>query len=389
MTADHPGAREALTLFLCGDVMTGRGIDQVLPHPSLPHLYESYVRDARNYVALAEERNGPIRAPVGFEAIWGDALAALEQAAPDMRLINLETSITTSEAWWRAKGIHYRMHPANAACLTAARIDCCALANNHVLDWGHPGLHETLATLRRLGIATAGAGEDVEAARRPAVLDVGAGRRVVVFSFGEEGSGVPPDWAAGEALPGVDFLPDLSPATARRIGERVAAVKRDGDVVIASIHWGDNWGYRVSPSYRAFAHALVDEAGVDLIHGHSSHHPRGLEVHHGHLILYGCGDFLNDYEGILGYEEFRTDLTLMYLASVDPAGGRLVGLRMLPMQLRQLRPHRATHADAGWLRDLLDREGRSLGTAMRLDADGALVLQWGDAAPPAASPLTP
>jgi len=355
--------------------MTGRGIDQALPHPSLPHLYESYVRDARDYVALAEEQNGPIRKPVGFDYIWGDALPALEQAAPDVRLINLETSITTSEEWWPDKGIHYRMHPANAACLTAARIDCCALANNHVLDWGYPGLRETLATLRGLGIATAGLGEDQDVARRPAVLEVGARGRVLVFSFGEDGSGIPPEWAAGVDKPGVDFLPDLSRSTAQRIGERVRSVKREGDITVASIHWGGNWGYAVPPEHQAFAHALIHEAGVDVLHGHSSHHPRGIEVYQGRLILYGCGDFLNDYEGIQGHEDFRGDLALMYFASIDPASGQLLRLRMIPMQLRQLRLHRASGRDAEWLCDVMDREGRHLGTRTRLDDDGALLLE--------------
>ena len=376
MVGGTPPAPEAISLFLCGDVMTGRGIDQVLPHPVPPQLYEEYVRDARDYVALAEARNGPIRVPIGFDALWGDALAALEQAAPDVRLINLETSITTSEDWWPDKGIHYRMHPANAACLTAARIHCCALANNHVLDWGYRGLSETLATLRGLGIATAGLGEDLEAARRPAVLEAGARGRVIVFAFGESGSGILPEWAADVDRPGVDFLPDLSPTTARRIGERVAAVKRERDVVVASIHWGGNWGYEVSRTHRAFAHALIEEAGVDVIHGHSSHHPRGIEVHQGRLILYGCGDFLNDYEGIERYADFRHDLALMYLVSVDPASGRLAGLRMIPMQLRQLRPHRASRRDAEWLCGVLDREGRPLGTRVRLEKEGVLVLQW-------------
>ncbi|NMO20183.1 CapA family protein [Pyxidicoccus fallax] len=372
---DQDGKR-AVSLLLCGDVMTGRGIDQVLPHPAPPGLHEDYVRDARDYVRLAEARNGPIRTPVGFGEIWGDALAAMEQAAPDVRLINLETSITTSEQWWPDKGIHYRMHPENAACLTAARIHCCALANNHVLDWGYPGLTDTLVTLRRLGIATAGLGEDLEEARRPAILDMGVRGRVVVFSSGAGNSGIPSEWAAGVDTPGVDRLPDLSPVTARRLGERVASVKREGDVVIASIHWGDNWGYPVSGAQRAFAHALVEEAGVDVVHGHSSHHPRGIEVHQGRLILHGCGDFLNDYEGIHGYAEYRPDLTLMYLASVDGTSGRLSGLRMLPMQLRQLRPHRASRRDVEWLCGVLDREGRRLGTRTWLDTDGALVLQW-------------
>lgn len=366
---------DGITLFLCGDVMTGRGVDQVLPHPAAPYLYESYVRDARDYVALAEARNGPIPRPAGFEYPWGEALTLLEQASPDVRLINLETSVTTSEEYWPDKSIHYRMHPANAECLRVARIDCCALANNHVLDWGFPGLRETLRSVRGLGIATAGLGENLETARRPAVLELGARGRVVVFSFGEEGSGIPPEWAARTDRPGVDFLPDLSRAMARHIGERVSALKRAGDIIVASIHWGGNWGYAVPPAQRAFAHALIDEAGVDIIHGHSSHHPRGIERYRERLILYGCGDFMNDYEGIRGYEAFRGDLTLMYFASVEPESGRLLGLRMLPMRLRRLQLQRASSGDAEWLCGVLAREGSHLGTRIHMAEDGALLLQ--------------
>ncbi|WP_208647380.1 hypothetical protein [Corallococcus interemptor] len=66
----------------------------------------------------------------------------------------------------------------------------------------------------------------------------------------------------------------------------------------------------------------------------------------------------------------------MYLASVDPADGRLDSLRMLPMQLRQLRPQRASLRDAEWLRGVLDREGRRLGTHVELMADGTIGLEW-------------
>lgn len=156
----------ALTLFLCGDVMTGRGIDQILPYPSNPRLYEDYLTSALDYVALAEERVGPIPRSTAFSYIWGDALEELDRVYPDARIINLETSITTSGEP-EPKGINYRMNPANAPCLTAAQIDCCVLANNHVLDWGVAGLHETLETLSANGLKSAGAGRDVvEALRR-------------------------------------------------------------------------------------------------------------------------------------------------------------------------------------------------------------------------------
>ena len=77
-----------------------------------------------------------------------------------------------SDDHWVGKGIHYRMHPQNVPCLSAAQIDCCVLANNHVLDWGYAGLAETLRTLHKSNLSTAGAGRCSEQARAPAVLEV-------------------------------------------------------------------------------------------------------------------------------------------------------------------------------------------------------------------------
>jgi len=197
---------------------------------------------------------------------------------------------------------------------------------------------------------------------------------VLVFSLGHPDSGVPPDWAAGPGTPGVDLLPDWSAAGVRRLAGRVRALKRPGDLVLVSLHWGGNWGYEVAAAHRAFAHALIDEAGVDLVHGHSSHHPRGIEVHGGRLILYGCGDLINDYEGIGGHEAFRGDLSLLYLADLSVGSGRLLGLDMVPMQMRRFRLHHASAGDARWLAGVLDRESRRLGAAVEAQEDGALRL---------------
>jgi poly-gamma-glutamate synthesis protein (capsule biosynthesis protein) len=115
---------------------------------------------------------------------------------------------------------------------------------------------------------------------------------------------------------------------------------------------------------------------VDLIHGHSSHHPRGIEVYQDKLILYGAGDFINDYEGISGNEQYRDDLTLMYFPHLDPATGQLRAMKMFPMQLRNFRLHHASDADARWLADVLDRESKLYGTSVRLQKDGVLGLNW-------------
>lgn len=365
-----------LTLFLSGDVMIGRGIDQILPHPGDPLLYEPYMKSARGYVELAERAHGPIPQPAAFSYIWGDALEEWERMAPDVKIVNLETSITTSDDAWPRKGIHYRVNPANVPVLTAAQIDFCALANNHVLDWGYTGLTETLETLQQAGIWYAGAGQSLQEAEAPAVIEIAGKGRVVIFSYGVVTSGIPLQWAASEDKPGVNLLLDLSDEAVQRVRERVAAVKQPGDIVVISIHWGGNWGYAIPRTQRLFAHRLIDEAGVDVVHGHSSHHVKGIEVYKDRLIIYGAGDFINDYEGIPGHEQFRGDLALMYFASVDPAAGRLVRLQMTPMQIRHFRLNRASRVDALWLEDVLNREGEPLGTSVEIDRHNVLALRW-------------
>jgi len=375
----NPGARHlsssAIKLFLCGDVMTGRGIDQALPHPGEPRLYEGYVQDARDYLHLAEQANGPLSLPLAFGDIWGDALDELARLAPDVRIINLETAVTAAGRP-DPKGINYRMHPHNIDCLQAAAPGCCVLANNHVLDWGTPGLLDTLATLDRAGLGHAGAGRNATEAAAPRVLPVAGKGRVLVFAFGHDSSGVTANYAAGPARPGINRLPDLSLATVDAIATRVRAHKRPGDVVVASIHWGGNWGYPVPAAHREFAHALIDRAGVDLLHGHSSHHVKGIEVYRDHLIIYGCGDLLTDYEGIAGNEAYRDDLGLMYFPRIDPANGRLLDMSMSPTRLRRLRINRASADETAWLAGVLNAEGRGYGTRVSRDADGRLQLHW-------------
>jgi poly-gamma-glutamate synthesis protein (capsule biosynthesis protein) len=367
---------DVITLFLCGDVMPGRGVDQALPHPCPPGLHESYVTSAQEYVELAERVHGPINRPVSLAYPWGEALEALDAARPATRIVNLETAITRSERPWPGKGINYRMSPENAGLLSAARIDCCALANNHVIDWGHGGLTDTLRTLDALGIRHAGAGATREEAEAPAVIDLGEMGRVLVVAFATRSSGVPDSWAASANTAGVALLPDLSPATAAHIGERLRRVKRPQDIAVVSLHWGGNWEFEITREQREFAHALVDGAGADVVHGHSSHHVKGIEVHAGRLILYGCGDFLDDYEGIGGYEAFRGDLGVMYFVTLDRRSGRLVSLRLLPTRMERFRVCRAGGADGRVLAAMLAREGRPFGTSVEEQKDGSLELIW-------------
>jgi poly-gamma-glutamate synthesis protein (capsule biosynthesis protein) len=268
------------------------------------------------------------------------------------------------------------MHPENIDCITSAKIDVCSLANNHVLDWGYAGLKETLETLKRTTIRGVGAGKDLKEAESPIVMGIEGKGGVIVFAFGSPTSGVPLNWAASEKRPGVNLLRDFSDDTIQRIRKRVQEMEQDRDIVVVSVHWGGNWGYHVLQEEIDFAHRLIDEAGVDIIHGHSSHHVKGIEVYQDRLILYGCGDFLNDYEGISGYEYYRDDLGLMYFAGMDPSTGKLIQLQMTPTQIKHFKVNQTSRDDAFWLANILNREGSELGTRVKLDEDNRLTLFW-------------
>jgi poly-gamma-glutamate synthesis protein (capsule biosynthesis protein) len=200
-------------------------------------------------------------------------------------------------------------------------------------------------------------------ATAPAVIELGGLGRLLVFAFGCASSGIPRGWAALPERSGVGLLPESGPSAASSVAAAVARHRQAGDIVVASLHWGGNWGFAVPRSERALAHALIDEAGVDLVHGHSSHHAKAIEVYHDRLVLYGCGDFINDYEGIDGKNGFRDDLPVLYLPRLA-AGGRLLGLELAVFRLRRFTLEPAPAVERRWLARTLDRECRAFGAAV-------------------------
>jgi len=156
------------------------------------------------------------------------------------------------------------------------------------------------------------------------------------------------EWAVTPVAAGVNLISDFTDESVARIAEQAESVWRPGDLVIASIHWGANWGYESPKEQRRFARALIDRANVSLVHGHSSHHAKAIESYKERLILYGCGDFLNDYEGIRSYEEFRGDLAAMYFAGFEALTGRLASRELTVLQIRRFQLVPASRADVEW-----------------------------------------
>jgi poly-gamma-glutamate synthesis protein (capsule biosynthesis protein) len=101
-----------------------------------------------------------------------------------------------------------------------------------------------------------------------------------------------------------------------------------------------------------------------------------IELREQRPVLYGSGDFINDYEGIRGYESFRSELVLGYFLEIGDRDHALKRLEMLPFRLRQFRLNHPAPEEAAWLRDTMDRECRAFGHRVHLTDDGTLRLTW-------------
>ncbi len=190
----------------------------------------------------------------------------------------------------------------------------------------------------------------------------------MVFAIGHPSSGIPERWKAKSSHCGVNVI-DLRSSSVSVISDVIKRAKKSGDVIVLSIHWGGNWGYEIEPAFQTFARDVIDRADVDVVFGHSSHHAMGVEIYNHKLIIYGAGDFINDYEGIRGHESYRGDLSLMYFPSVDPNTGRLVDLTMVPTRIRHLQVQRACAEDVTWMTQTMTRECRKLGGAVKRQDD--------------------
>lgn len=321
---------------LTGDVMLGRRVNERQQH----------------------------RAP---KAVWGSMYEALR--ACEGLLINLECCLSPrGETWARTRRVfHFRANPEWAIpALRTVGVDCCALANNHILDYEVEALRDTLDELDEAGIARSGAGQSRDEALEPAIVDVD-GVRLAVISMTDN----TPEYAAGDETPGTAYIEiDIDhEETRERVEEAMTrAVQNNPDLIVASLHWGPNMRERPPDRFQTFAHWLIDRE-VDIVHGHSAHVFQGIEIHEGHPILYDTGDFVDDYAID---ERLRNDRSFLFRLDVTEEGA-ISELRLTPTEIDEYAVHRASPAVAQWSRKRMRSLSEPFGTTFNRDGEELVV----------------
>jgi poly-gamma-glutamate synthesis protein (capsule biosynthesis protein) len=312
-------------LALVGDTMLGRGVAEVL------------------------RASGP-------EAIVAEEVASLLRAA-DLCVLNLECCISERGSPWPAPGkpFFFRAPPAAVDLLVRLGVDCVTLANNHALDFGEEALLDTLAALGAAGIACVGAGADLTAARRPAVLEAKS-YRLAVLGFTDH----PAEYAAESGRPGVAFA-DLRGGIPAWLREAVGSCAADG--VLATPHWGPNLAAKPVRHVRIAADQLV-AAGATLVAGHSAHCFHGVRGR----VLYDLGDFVDDYAAD---PLLRNDLGLLFLVTLGAKGPRRI--EAVPLRVEYAHTRLADGEDAAWVRERFRAACAALGTKVRMEG-GRLVI---------------
>jgi poly-gamma-glutamate capsule biosynthesis protein CapA/YwtB (metallophosphatase superfamily) len=292
------------------------------------------------------------------ESLFAPEVVGIAHEA-DLFVLNLECCISDRGEPWPAPGkpFFFRAPPAAVEALAVLGVDCVSLANNHALDFGEEALLDTLDHLAQAGIAAVGAGQDVEQARAPAILESGSFRLGVLGVCDH-----PADFAAGPAKPGVAYA-DLNETVPDWLSAAIGSI--DADAVLVTPHWGPNMAPAPVPHVLRAAPALV-EAGATLVAGHSAHVFQGVQGR----VLFDLGDLIDDYaiDPVL-----RNDLGLLWVVTLDSKGP--VRLEAVPLFLDFCHTRLADGDDATWIRKRFREACAAMGTDST-EEEGRLVLAW-------------
>ncbi|MHB8757938.1 MAG: CapA family protein [Bacillota bacterium] len=250
-----------------------------------------------------------------------EGVASLLRAA-DLAFANLEGPIT-DQGGPLPKEFVFRAPPKAALALKRAGLDLVSLANNHTFDYGPEGLADTVARLEGQGVATVGAGPDRATARRSRVIEL-RGLKLAFLAF----NGFP-----NEVLAPVLTEPSVAALETETMTDEVAAARRQADMVIVSLHWGEEFSQVPTEGQRRLAREIID-AGATLVIGHHPHVLQPIEEYHGGLIAYSLGNLVFDQN------RPETAQSALLMVRLDHTGLR--GWDVIPLTISECRPRPAT-----------------------------------------------
>ncbi len=292
------------------------------------------------------------------EEVWAPEVRELCGSC-DLVICNLECCISSRgepTARVRDKPFFFRGPPEAVLSLQAIGVRAVGLANNHALDYEAEALIETLELLAQAGIAVAGSGRDEFEARRGAIVEAG-GRRLGLVAVSDH----PREFAADPDSPGIAYA-NLRRGVPNWLADELARLDRECDHVVAFPHWGPNMTTQPAGWQRRAAEQL-QEAGADLVAGHSAHVFHAAGWGRRGPLVFDLGDALDDYAVD---RRLRNDLGVIALwRPGDPeAELELVGLALDFCHTRL-----AVGEEADWIAQRLARACAALGTAVERTAE--------------------
>ena len=298
--------------------------------------------------------------------LWSEELRSLCTSL-DLMICNLECCVSERGECTRripGKPFFFRAPPSAVAALRAIDVRAVSLANNHALDYEEEGLADTLGLLADGGVATAGAGQGAEAARRPIVVEAG-GQRVGLLCVSDH----PREYAADRGRYGIAHA-GLERGVPDWLLDELARLRERCDLTIVFPHWGPNMSAAPALWQRQAAGAL-QQAAANLVAGHSAHAFHGIEWKERGPVLFDLGDALDDYRVDPVH---RNDLGV--LAIWRPGAGD-EELELVGLKLEFCHTGLARDADAEWIAVRLDSACAELGTRVERVAEGRFRIRPG------------
>ena len=206
----------------------------------------------------------------------------------DLLLINFENAATTSGDALKPD-VPLKCDPSYVPLAKANIVTVAALANNHAIDYGVTGMQDTISNLKNADITPMGAGNSEDEAHQAVVKEVN-GRKVTILNymdsnnFAEYSYDVMP--YANGSNPGYSAYNSAD-------AEKQIAENNDSDLIVAYMHFGNEYSNSPNEDQVKIAHELIDY-GADVVIGAHSHVTQGIEMYNGKPIFYSLGNFIFD-----------------------------------------------------------------------------------------------